>query len=169
MDIFEAIKTRRSVRAYTDKDISDEDINKLIDAAMIAPSAGNARPWQFIIIRDKETLLKIKDVNPYAKMADNAKAAIMICGDLSLEKYQGFWVQDCSAATQNLLLASTALGIGSVWTGVYPIEERVEKFTKMLNLPENIIPLSLTILGYPKKEPKAESRFEENKIHLEKW
>lgn len=169
MEIFEALKTRRSIRAYQDRDINDQDIRKIIDAAMMAPSAGNARPWQFIVIKDREKLQKLKNINPYAKMGDDAKAAIMICGDLSLEKYQGFWVQDCSAATQNLLLAAHALGIGSVWTGVHPIEERVKGFKELFNLPENIVPLSLNILGYPKKVPKSESRFEENKIHYEKW
>ena len=169
MNFFELIKTRRSIRAYTDKDISDQDIEKIIDAAMSAPSAGNARPWHFIIIKEKELLEKIKDVNPYAKMADNAKMAIMICGDLSLEKHKGFWVQDCSAATQNLLLASHALGIGSVWTGIHPIEDRVVNFSKIFNLPKNVIPLSLILLGYPKKIPESESRFEANKIHHNKW
>lgn len=169
MDIFDAINTRRSIRTYKDTNIEDEDIKKIIDAAMMAPSAGNSRPWQFIVIKNKKTLEKVKDINPYAKMADQAKAAIMICGDTSLEKYKGFWVQDCSAATQNLLLAAHGLGIGSVWTGVYPIEERVKAFKQLLNLPENVIPISLNLLGYPVKVPKSPSRFEQEKIHFEKW
>jgi nitroreductase len=169
LDIFDALKTRRSIRAYTDREIKDDDIKTIINAAMMAPSAGNARPWHFIVIKDTNTLSKIKNINPYAKMADNAKAAILICGDISLEKHPGFWVQDCSAATQNLLLAAHGLGMGSVWTGVYPIEERVKGFKELFNLPENIIPLSLSLLGYPEKIPESGSRFEEKKIHYEKW
>lgn len=169
MDLLEAIKTRRSIRSYTDKDISYIDIKTILDAAMMAPSAGNQRPWHFVVIRDKNILMKIKNINPYAKMADNAKAAIAVCGDLSLEKFEGFWVQDCSAATQNILLAAHSLGIGSLWTGVYPIQERVEGVKALLNLPENVIPLSLCLLGYPKKTPESLSRFEKEKIHYEKW
>lgn len=169
MDLLEAIKTRRSIRAYTEDEISDEDINIILDSAMMAPSAGNERPWHFIVIKDRDILKKIKDINPYAKMADSAKAAIAVCADLSLQKYEGFWVQDCSAATQNLLLSAHSLGIGSLWTGVYPIEERVEGFKKLLNLPDNVVTLSLCLLGYPKKAPQSVSRFEKDKVHYEKW
>ena len=112
MDIFEAIHGRRSIRKYTDEPVSDVDVKKILQAAMVAPSAGNQQRWQFVVVRDRETLERIKDVNPYVPMADHAPLGILVCGDVSLEKHPGFWVQDCSAAVQNLLLAVHGLGLG---------------------------------------------------------
>jgi nitroreductase len=169
MELFETIMQRRSVRKYKDLSVSDEDFQKIMAAAMMAPSAGNAQPWQFIVIRSPETRKKVAEINPYAAMAMTAPVGVLVCGDLSLEKYPGYWVQDCSAATQNMLLAAHGLGLGAIWTGVYPIEERVIAFKKLLNLPEQVIPLGYIAIGHPDQENKPQSRYKEERLHQEKW
>ncbi|BCS95250.1 nitroreductase [Desulfoluna limicola] len=169
MDIQDAIFYRRSIRKYTDETVSDEQVTCILEAAMMAPSAGNAQPWQFVVVRDKEKLSQIKDINPYAGMAEKAQVGILVCGDLSLEKYSGFWVQDCSAAVQNLLLSVHNEGLGAVWTGVYPLEERVEGFRKLFKLPENVIPLAFMPIGHPGHTPKSEPRFLKDRVHQDGW
>ncbi|MFP4310109.1 MAG: nitroreductase family protein [Desulfococcaceae bacterium] len=169
MDVFEAIHGRRSIRKYTDKPVSDADVKKILQAAMIAPSAGNQQPWQFVVVRDRDTLEKIKDVNPYAPMADHAPLGILVCGDVSLEKHPGFWVQDCSAAVQNLLLAVRGLGLGGVWTGIYPLEERVNGFRELFGLPENVIPLAFVVIGHPAQESSVKDRYKEERVRWERW
>ena len=135
MDIFDAIATRRSVRKYTDRPVTDEDIRTVLEAAMMAPSAGNAQPWHFVVVRDAALRARVAELNVYAAMARTAPAGILVCGDLHLEKYPGFWVQDCSAAIQNLLLAAHGLGLGAVWTGIHPVAEREEGFRRTFGLP----------------------------------
>lgn len=169
MDIFEALHSRRSVRQFTDEQITPEELHTLLDAAMIAPSAGNAQPWQFIVLDDLGILSKIPAINQYAAMAPKAPVCVLVCADLHAEKYSGFWVQDCSAAIQNLMLAATGLGIGTVWTGVYPEQDRVSGFRSLLNLPEHIIPLGLVVVGRPEHAPKRQSRFDASKIHRNGW
>ena len=169
MDAFTALHTRRSVRAYTEEPVTDEEIHTLLEAAMIAPSAVNARPWEFIVVRDKELLRAIPGISRYAAMAADAPVAIAVCGNLMAEKAAGFWVQDCSAATQNMLLAGTALGLGTVWTALYPMKDRVEGAQKLFNLPEYVIPLSLVVIGRPAAQPKRLSRFEPEKVHQNRW
>jgi len=166
MDTFTAIHTRRSIRKYDDKPIADDTIREILDAAMMAPSAGNAQPWQFIVVNDREILDGMADLHPHLKMVTQAQAGIIVCGDLSKEKFAGYWVQDCSAAMQNLLLAAHDKGLGAVWTGIYPIEERVAAVKKMFNLPEHIIPLGFAPMGYPAQSPKSESRLKEDRIHF---
>ncbi|EFI35823.1 nitroreductase [Desulfonatronospira thiodismutans ASO3-1] len=169
MDVIEAIMNRRSIRKYKDKPVTDEQIKTILEAAMVAPSAGNAQPWHFIICRDKETQSKVKEINPYAAMADKAPLGILVCADLSLEKFPGYWVQDCSAATQNILLAAHSLGLGSVWTGIHPIKEREEGFQKLFNLPDQVIPLAYVVIGYPDQDHKTPSRYKPERIHYDKW
>lgn len=169
MDILEAINSRRSVRKYTDQDVSDEQMQQILEAAMMAPSAGNAQPWQFVVIRDKDTLAKIKEFNPYAAFAANAPVAVLACGDLSLEKFKGYWVQDCSAAVENLLLAAHGIGLGAVWTGIYPLEDRIAAASKLFGLPEHVIPLSLIVIGHPVKQLESKSRFNPERVHKESW
>jgi len=130
MEILEAIKTRRSIRKFTDKKVSKEDINTLkvskedintlLEAAMQAPSAGNQQPWEFIVIDDRKILDVIPDFHPYSKMLKESPIAILVCGKIDATKYCGYWVQDCSAATQNILLAAHGVGLGAVWLGIYP-------------------------------------------------
>ena len=169
MDVFEAIHGRRSIRKYTEEPVSDADVKKILQAAMIAPSAGNQQPWQFVVVRDRETLEKIKDVNPYAPMADHAPLGILVCGDVSLEKHAGFWVQDCSAAVQNLLLAVHGLGLGGVWTGVYPLEDRVNGFRELFGLPDNAIPLAFVVIGHPAQKSSVKDRYQEERVRWERW
>jgi nitroreductase len=169
MNTLEAINTRRSVRSFTSKPIAKEIVEELLRAAMSAPSAGNEQPWQFVVIDDRKTLDSITEVNPNAKMCKEAQAAILVCGDTTKEKYPGFWVQDCSAAAQNILLAAHDKGIGSVWTGIYPIKERVEGFRRLLSLPENIIPFCLVPLGYPAKQMPQVDRFQKDRVHHNVW
>lgn len=169
MDALKAIHTRRSIREYQEKPISAEILKKLLAAAMAAPSARNQQPWEFIVITEKDLLEKIPTINPYTQMAPKAPLAILVCGNLDIETSPGYWVVDCAAATQNLLLAAHALGLGAVWTGTYPNEDRMDGYTELFNLPEHILPHSLVVLGYPNKNPPHQDRFQAERIHYNRW
>lgn len=169
MDTLTAIHTRRSIREYTDQPISEEAVQEILKAAMAAPSAGNQQPWQFIVITDPEILKEIPKINPYAEMAVTAPLPILICGDLKIERFAGYWVVDCSAATQNMLLAAHALGLGAVWTGIYPMEDRMDAFTKLIGCPEHILPHSLVVIGYPAQERQHPDRFKPERVHHNEW
>ena len=169
MDAMDAILTRRSVRTYKDKKISDEIVDSLIEAGISAPSAGNQQPWHFIILDDRNLIDKIPDFHPYSNMLPNAQIAIIVCGDLDIETNKGFWIQDCSAATENILIAARAKGLGSCWLGLYPREDRVKGIRNMLKIPESIIPLSLISLGYPAIQQDKVNRYNSARIHKNKW
>jgi nitroreductase len=169
MDTFEAIYRRRSIRSYTAQNVPMEQITQIIHAGMSAPSAGDEQPWHFVVITDRSILDTIPKVHPYANMLKEAPSAVLICGDLELEKHEGYWVQDCSAATENMLLAATALGLASVWLGVYPRQSRVEGLRKLLNLPDHVIPFALLPLGYGAEEKPAKSDFDHARIHSNTW
>jgi nitroreductase len=169
MDVFDAIRTRRSIRKYSDHVVSEDALDRILDAGMMAPSAGNAQPWQFVVIRDRKALKAAGVINPHAAMAKRAPVSILVCGDLSLEKFQGFWVQDCSAAIQNMLLAAHAMGLGSVWTGIYPLEDRVRGFRSLVGLPEHVVPLALIVIGHPAQNPQSERRYRADRVHRERW
>jgi nitroreductase len=169
MDAMEMILTRRSIRKYTDKPVTDDQIEAILNAAMHAPSAGNQQPWHFVVIRDREIMDRISDFHPYAGMVQLAPVVIVVCGDTDLEKHRGFWVQDCSAATQNILLAAHAMGLGAVWAGVFPEGARVEGFKKLLGLPDHVHPLALVPIGYPAETKPQPKRFERSRIHRDKW
>ena len=169
MEVFEAIMNRRSIRKFTEAPVTDDQITRILEAAMMAPSAGNSQPWQFIVVRNKDIQTEIKEINQYAPFAPKAPVGILVCGDLSLEKFPGYWVQDCSAATQNILLAVQGLGLGAVWTGIYPMEERIKKFKALFNLPEQVIPLGYIVIGHPAQHPTAVSRFNTERIHQDTW
>ncbi|MBO8180219.1 MAG: nitroreductase family protein [Archaeoglobus sp.] len=172
-ECLEMIYTRRSIRVYSDEEISDEDIEKILKAAMLAPSAGNEQPWHFVVVRNKEMLKKMSEAFTFGQMLPHASAAIVVCADPKLSKYPyEMWVQDCSAATENILLAARCLGIGSVWLGVYPREERMKALRELLEIPENIVVFSVVSLGYPKNEKdfyEAGDRFNPDRIYREKW
>lgn len=169
MDIFETIFTRRSIRAFIEQDISDADITHILSAAMSAPSANNVQPWEFIVVRDKAAHNAITLCTPHAGMAPKAPVCIVVCGDTTREKSAGFWVQDCAAAMQNLLLAARAKGIGSVWIGIHPVEERVSDVKKLFGLPTHVQPLGIAVLGYPAQPFTEVNRYDAAKIHSEKW
>lgn len=169
MELFEAIHTRRSIRKYQNKEIPDDLIRKLLAAAMMAPSTGDARTWQFVLVTDSDKKNKIKEVHPYVGMITKAPLGILVCGDLSKEKFPGFWPQDCSAAMQNLLLAAHASGLGAVWTGIHPIEDRIVKFKEIFGLPEHIMPLGLAVTGWPAQTAKSEERYTDDCVHYNTW
>jgi nitroreductase len=169
MEAIEAICSRRSIRRFTDQPVTDDVLTELIEAGMCAPSAGNERPWHFIIIRDRNIFDEIPRIHPYAMMLKEAPVAILVCGDLDIEKHKGFWVQDCAAATENILIAAHAKGLGAVWTGIYPMEDRVAQIQKLLGLPENVIPLSLIPIGHPVEEKPRPRRFDGSRVHYGKW
>jgi nitroreductase len=169
MDAMTAIHTRRSIRAFTEDPVSDEDARELLRAAMSAPSAGNEQPWEFVLIRDKATLGQVGAINKYAGFARNAPLAIMTCVNTEREKFPGNGVLDVSNCTQNMLLAAHALGLGAVWTGVYPEQDRMQAFKKLLKLPDPVIPLALVVIGRPKGSVAPENRFKEERIHQETW
>jgi len=169
MDTLEAIRTRRSVRRYEDRAVPDELVRELLTAAHRAPSARDGRPWQFVVIDDRKILAEVARINPNAAMAAHAPLGILVCGDLSLEKSPGYWVVDCAAAVENVLLAAHALGLGAVWTGVYPREERMEGLGRLVGLPDKVIAHSLVILGYPAERPAPRTDFPPDRLHHNRW
>ena len=169
MDGYETILTRRSIRKYTDEEISENMIKELIEAGVSAPSAGNQQPWQFVILDDQKIFDEIIKIHPNSKMLKNAKKAILICGDLNLERHKGYWILDCAAVTQNILLAAHSKKIGSCWLGIYHREERIKALQKLLKTPDNIMPFSLISLGYPAEENHKVERYNESRVHYNKW
>ncbi|MGC9324850.1 MAG: nitroreductase family protein [Desulfomonilia bacterium] len=170
MDVFEAIHTRRSVREYEDTPIPDDILEKVLRAAMNAPSAKNEQPWHFVVITDRDILEQVPTFHPYAEMVLKAPVVIAVCADSTLERAaHGYWIADCSAATQNILLAAHALGLGAVWAGIFPQEERMKGLQKLLGLPEHVLPLALVPMGYPRKKGKHKDRFLPERIHYNRW
>ncbi|MEW6696430.1 MAG: nitroreductase family protein [Bacillota bacterium] len=163
------IMSRKSIRIYSSQPVADEVIKDLLKAAMSAPSAGNQQPWHFIVISDREILDAIPNFHPYSYMLGGAKVTILVCGDERLEIIKGYWVQDCSAATQNILIEAHAKGLGAVWLGIYPIKERIEGFRKLLNLPEQVVPLSLIPIGYPEEQVEVADQYKEDRVHYNRW
>ena len=157
MNTLEAIFTRRSIRRFTDTPVTGEQVETLLRAAMAAPSAKNEQSWRFVVIRDRAVLNRIMDVHPYSAMLATAQLAIAVLGDRTRVTHPDYWVVDCSAASQNLLLAAHDLGLGAVWLGVYPREQRMNDLAKILHLPEHLPPLNLIAIGVPAEEkPKAD-------------
>lgn len=169
MDALQCIMTRRAVRSFTGDPVTDEQIKTILEAAMMAPSAGNSQTWRFIVIRDKNTLHDIIKVHPHAHMLEEAACAIVVCSDTTKEKFPGYWVQDCSNATQNMMLAAHAIGLGSVWLGIWTVQDRVDGLIDMFKLPEGVMPLSIVALGKPAATPAQPQRWDDSKVHWEKW
>jgi nitroreductase len=170
--VLENIYTRTSIRSYVSRDIEKEKVEQMLRAAMSAPTANNRQPWAFIVVNDRAVLNQLADSLPYAKMLTEAPLAIVVCGDL-LKGAEGetsaYWVQDASAATENLLLAAHGLGLSAVWTGVYPNTKRVEAVKSVLSLPANIIPLNVIPIGYPKGPQTPKDKWKTDNIHYNKW
>lgn len=169
METLNAIISRRSIRKYKSQAVESEKIEQLLKAAMYAPSARNTQSWQFIVISERAMLDEIRKVHPYAGMLKEATLAILICGDKTLETNEGYLNTNCSASTQNILLAAHDLGLGSVWLGVYPREERMNALSSLFKLPEHIIPISLVAIGYPAETKEIPDRFLPERIHYNKW
>jgi len=169
MDAMKAITTRCSIRQYSAKHVPPDLVNEILDAAMSAPSAGNERPWHFIVMTERTLLDAIPKFHPYAAMVKQAAVAVLVCGDMTLEKHKGYWVLDCAAATENMLVAAHAKGLGAVWCGVYPTEDRIENLRKLLRLPGNIVPFSLIPLGFPAEFKQAPDHFDGSRVHENQW
>ena len=169
MEVFDAIITRRSIRKYSDKPVDPELVLKILKAAMYAPSANNFQSWQFIVITERKILNEIPKIQPYSTMLNTAQTAILICGDQLSEKLPGYNAVNCSAATQNLLLAAHGCGLGTCWIGIYPREERMFGIKKLLSLPDHIIPISLVSVGYADEIKETPERFISSKIHFNRW
>jgi nitroreductase len=165
--LIKTILARRSIRKYTNELVGEKDVITMLEAAMAAPSASNLKPWHFIVVTERQTLDNLASVHAYGKMLFEAPLCIAVCGDTTIS--EGFWVQDCSTAAENLLLAATALGLGAVWTGVYPLEERISAVKKLLNIPETIIPLNLVSIGHPAEEKEPRTKYDKLRVHSERW
>jgi nitroreductase len=166
-ELIQTILARRSIRKYTSKPVGEEKIKAILEAAMAAPSASNNKPWHFIVVKDRKKLDQLADGHPYGKMLFEAPLCIAVCGDTTVS--QRFWVQDCSAATENLLIAASALGLGGVWLGVYPTEERVNTVKKTLNIPDKITPLNLLSIGHPAEIKPPRTQYNEAQVHRDRW
>ncbi len=167
--VIDAILKRRSIRNYRGGTVDKSTIRELLIAGMYAPSARNQQPWHFLVIEDRNTLVRISQVHPYASMLPGAALAILVCGDETLELSKGYWSVDCAAATQNILLAAHALGLGAVWLGVYPREKRQADIHEIFRLPEHIHPFSLVSLGHPAEVKPVPDRVRDDRIHWNAW
>jgi len=170
--IIETILQRKSVRHYGAGEIPKEDLETIMRAGMAAPSGMNKQPWAFVAVRDRQQLDMLGDALPYAKMLLQATAAVIVCGDLrTLSNEEAkLWVQDTSAATENILLAAEALGYGAVWTAVYPEADRMKPVVEILGLPERVIPLNAIAVGQPLEDrDRPKNKWKPEKIHYDHW
>lgn len=165
--VLDNIATRTSIRDYEARPVEKEKVEKMLRAAMAAPTAMNKQPWHFVVVEQRSVLDSLAGTNPYAKMLLKAPLAIVVCGDMDKVIEGGgrdFWIQDASAATENLLLAAHAMGLGAVWTGAYPSEERSKAISATLSLPDNLVPLNMIVIGYPAEHPQPKDKFKEENI-----
>ena len=168
-DALAFIQKRRSIRRYKDAPVSDEQVETLLRAAMSAPSAGNQQAWAFVVIRDRERLDRIHDFHPHASMCRSAALTIIVCGDLSREQHEGMWVQDCSAAVENLLLAAANMGLGTCWCGIHPRPEREAGCRELCGLPDHVVPFALIAVGVPDEEKGPADYYDPGRVHRETW
>jgi nitroreductase len=169
MDALTAIFTRHSIRKYTGEPITDDQLHTILRAGFSAPTAMNTRPWQFVVVRSAETLEAITKAHPYSKMLPSAGCGILVCGDTAKNENLYYLAEDCSAAIENMLLAAHAQGLGAVWLGVHPRDERVQAMRALMELPESIFPIGMMAVGNPAETRDAPDRFEADKVHFEKW
>ena len=167
--MLDTIYDRRSIRKYQEKPVEEKLLNEILKAGMYAPSAVNKQPWHFVVITDKEVMRDIKNLHPYAASLETAPVAIMVLGDTNLEFAQNFYLTDCAAVTENILLAAKWLGLDTCWMGIYPWEKTMKDFSDYFKLPENIKPYSLIAVGYGAETKSRPDRFDESKIHINKW
>ena len=163
------IFSRRSNRKFTGEPVSDAHIEKLLRAAMNAPSACNEQPWEFVVIKDRDIMKQIRTYQRFSAPLDTADLAIVVCGDTKRQQFDGFWVQDCSAATQNLLLEAEYLGLGAVWMGLHPIKRWTDKTKELLNLPDQVMPLGVIAVGHPAMRAEPVDRYQPDRVHFDKW
>lgn len=171
-DTLKTIFERKSVRSYKSEAVPDEKLKMLVRAGMAAPTAVDKRPWEFVVVTDRAVLKQLADALPYAKMADRAAAAIVVGGDVRKQwggMESDYWIMDCSAATQNILLAAESMGLGAVWTAVYPEDSRVRAVRQILGIPHYVVPLNLIPVGVPVGREKAKDKYDPKQVHWNKW
>ncbi len=167
----QAITGRRSIRKYTGQPVTDEHIRAMLEAAMSAPSAMATDPWRFLVLRDRASLAALADVLPHGQMLRDAAVGFVVCGDPAKAHRQelSYLLQDCSAAVENLLLAAHALGLGGVWLGVHPNEERIDGIRARFGVPRTILPIAAISIGHPAERPAARTRYQDSSVHIERW
>ena len=170
METLEAIYNRRSIREFTGEPVAEKDIDILLKAAFSAPTAANTQPWEYIVINEQAVLDELKTQLIFARY--NAPTAIVVCGNMKLA-FKGsdkdLWVCDCSAAVENILLAATDIGLGTVWIGVYPTEPKIRQVRKVLNIPEYVVPLAIIYVGHPSQQPEGRCRYNEKRVYWQKY
>ena len=170
--VIENIMTRTSIRAFTDQPVDEATVEKILRAGMAAPTAVNRQPWAFVVVNEREQMERLREVHPYAQMLKTAQFAIIVCGDMERAlpgASQAYWIQDASAATENILLAAHGLGLGAVWCGVYPNPDVLPKVKEVLGLPSSVIPLNIIPIGYPAESPTPKDKWKPENIHYNKW
>lgn len=168
--VIKSILSRASVRDYIDKKIPKEDLELIVKAGMSAPSAMNAQPWRIVVVTDRELLNKLASKLLFAKMLKKASVAIVVCGEIGINPFaKSYWSQDCSACTENILIALHSMGYGGVWTAVFPDEKKEESVRKVLEIPSKVRVLNVIAMGVPKGKVKAKEKFDKKKLHWEKW
>lgn len=169
MDILDAFLTRRTVRKYRPAPVNAAQVRWLLEAAMAAPSAADARPWQFVVVDRRDLLDRLESAMPHCEMLKTAALAVLVCADPSREKIPGFWPQDCAVATEHVHLAAHALGLGSCWIGIHPVPDREQAVRRILGVPENLMPFALVSIGAPDEVPGPDRRYDETRIHRNGW
>lgn len=169
--VYDAIMTRSSVRSYTSQAVDKSQIDKLLRAAMAAPTAGNRQPWEFVVVTDRAILDAFPSIIPGAHMAAKAQLAIVVTGTPAKALLPDYWIQDCAAATENILLMAHSMGLGAVWCGAYPnnSEDRVGQMQKLLSLPEGTFALNVIVVGHPDSEPTIKDKWDDAKIHYNRF
>lgn len=172
MEAMDCILSRTSIRNFSDSPVPPGEVKKLLAAGMAAPSAVNMQPWMFVVVDKRELLDALAEKLPYAKMLKDAPLAIIVCGDLRKtldQREREYWVEDCSAAAQNILLAAHALRMGAVWTAVHPVNSRIDSVQSLLNMPEYLVPLNVIPVGYPTENSEPKQKWDPSKIHWNAW
>ena len=162
---------RRSIRRFTDQPVSEEQIETLLKAAMAAPSAGNRKPWHFVVVTDQATREALAAAHPHAAMLPGAPLCIVPCGEpgLSFADQPGYWIQDVAAATENMLLAAVGLGLGAVWCGVHPVDDRVKATRRILGIPEGVVPFAYVVIGNPAESKEPRTQYDAARVHRGRW
>ena len=169
MEALEVILTRRSVRRYRGSAVPQESVDTLLRAAMAAPSAGDQQPWRFVVVQDEERLRELAAAEPHGRMIAQAALAVVVCADLGRVRHDGFWIQDCAAATENLLLAAHALGLGAVWVGTYPREDRVKSVGEVVGLSDPLLAFAVVAVGDPAEPIQLVDRFDPERVYMDRY
>jgi nitroreductase len=165
--MIEPILARRSIRKYTDEPVGEDQIHMLLDAAMAAPSGKNIKPWHFVVVTERSMLDALADSAPYWKMLHEAPLAIIVCGAPS--ESRKYWDQDSFAATENILIAATMMGLGSVWLGCHPNDDRISAVRNLTAVPEEIVPVAVLAIGHPDEHREARTQYDGERVHMERW